>query len=56
MRIKQTRLTVTTAWVLSGIVWVSLAAEGGLDYLLVGWLPALLALVLLRVFAGWRED
>lgn len=60
MRIKLARFTLGVAWVVFGIVWVSLAAEGGLVYLLVGWIPAglaaLLALALLGVFARGREE
>ena len=60
MRIKPSRLTITLACVVFGIVWVSLAAEGGAVYLLVGWIPAglaaLLTLALLGVFVGSRED
>lgn len=60
MRIKLTRLTVTATWVVFCIVWVSLAAERGLVYLLIGWIPAglvaVLVLVVLGLFVGDRED
>lgn len=60
MQTRLTRFSVTAASIVFGIVWVALAAEGGLVYLLVGWIPAglaaLLALALLGVFARGREE
>lgn len=59
MRIKPTLFSVTAATGVFGIVWVFLAAEGGLGYLLVGWIPAglaaLLALALLGVLASGMQ-
>lgn len=52
MRIKWTRFTMSAALVVFGIVWVCLAAEGGLVYLLVGWIPAGLAAVLVLALSG----
>ena len=60
MQINTTRFTVISACVVFGIVRVSLAAEGGFVYLLIGWIPAGLAaevvLALLGLFVSDRED
>lgn len=52
MRIKSTKFTVTAALVVFGIVWVTLAAEGGLVYLLIGWTPADLGAFLVLALLG----
>lgn len=53
MRIKPTWFCVTAATGVFGTVWVFLAAEGGLGYLLVGWIPAALAALLALAFFGF---